>query len=160
MRKRKMSAREAIAEIEPEVRLERADAPGAREQETGDMSPLIRMGAAALICSSAGSAVRRTAPGQRWAPSPNTAALSVSLRLGWLSGAEKRALQPFPRQGFRRDVPDVDRFDRRHRDRAASRRPSGSCFSILPANTCRSAPWRSRADPSLRSWICGRSSPA
>jgi len=43
------AAREAIAEIEPEVRLERADAPGAREQETGDMSPLIRMGAAALI---------------------------------------------------------------------------------------------------------------
>ncbi|MCE1195367.1 HAD-IC family P-type ATPase [bacterium] len=43
------AAREVIAEIEPEVRLERIEAGGAREPEKSDSSPLVRMGASALL---------------------------------------------------------------------------------------------------------------
>lgn len=43
------AAREVIAELEPEVRLERAGAGRAREPEKDDFVPLIRMGAAAVL---------------------------------------------------------------------------------------------------------------
>ena len=43
------AAREVIAELEPEVRLERAGAGRAREAEKRDSAPLIRMGAAAVL---------------------------------------------------------------------------------------------------------------
>lgn len=47
------AAREAIAEVEPEVRLERAGAGGPREPKKGDSAPLARMGVSALLFAAA-----------------------------------------------------------------------------------------------------------